>query len=94
MGSEEEGPRDVVVVVDGDVELVVGRADGLRSDLALVDTLARLQLAARRVGSSIRLRNPSEELLELLELVGLDDLVVGRAGSALEPGREAGDPPA
>jgi ABC-type transporter Mla MlaB component len=47
-----------------------------RPDMAIVDRLARLQLEARRLGCSIRLRNASTELLELLELAGLEDLVV------------------
>lgn len=81
--------------------VVVGRMVGRRPDLALLDALARLQLAARRLGCSIRLRNPCPELCELLDLVG-------EPGSALEAGREAeggeqlgveevvepGDPPA
>ena len=45
-----------------------------RPDLSAVDALARLQLAARRLGYSIRLRDTCAELTELLELVGLLDL--------------------
>ena len=41
-------------------------------DLGLVDALARLSIAARRLGWSIRLRDACAELAELLELVGLD----------------------
>ena len=44
--------------------------------MAMVDRLARLQLEARRLGCSIRLRNVCSELAELIELSGLDDLVV------------------
>ena len=44
-------------------------------DLAVVDELARLLLAARRMGYSLRLRDACTGLLELLELVGLSDLV-------------------
>ena len=40
-------------------------------DAGDVDALARLQLTARRLGSSIRLRYPSDYLCELLDLVGL-----------------------
>ena len=40
-------------------------------DLGLVDQLARLQLAARRLGCAIELRGACPELLDLLELVGL-----------------------
>jgi hypothetical protein len=40
-------------------------------DLALVDDLARMQLAARRHGCAIELRDACPGLLELLDLVGL-----------------------
>lgn len=84
-----DGSNAVVVVVRGDVEVVMGRLVGLRSDLAVVEALARLQLAARRLGCSIRLRDPTEELCELLDLVGLTFVVAGGYGSPLEAGREA-----
>jgi len=45
-------------------------------DMAVVDQLARLQLEARRLGCSIRVRNACMELRELIELSGLDDVVV------------------
>ena len=54
-------------------------------DLALVDALARLQLAARRRGCSIQLRDPCEELRELLDLVGLAELVASRSRRAGRP---------
>jgi ABC-type transporter Mla MlaB component len=44
--------------------------------LAAVDRLARLQLAARRLGWSIELRGADAELLELLDLVGLREVVL------------------
>ncbi|AVH61192.1 MULTISPECIES: STAS domain-containing protein [Streptomyces] len=40
--------------------------------LAAVDVLARLELAARRAGGRIRLRNPDPGLRALLDLVGLE----------------------
>lgn len=43
-------------------------------DLGTVDTLARLRLAGKRLGFEVRL-TPTEELLELLELVGLVDVL-------------------
>jgi hypothetical protein len=66
-------------------------------DLGVVDGLARLQLVARRLGCSIRLRG-SVELAELLDLVGLDLglEVVGEAEGGEEVGVEEavepGDP--
>jgi ABC-type transporter Mla MlaB component len=40
-------------------------------DAVTVDALARLQLLARRLGCQVRLRNTSDELLELVVLMGL-----------------------
>ena len=42
-----------------------------KPDLQTVEALARVELTARRLGSDIRLRGPSVELLELLALCGL-----------------------
>ncbi|MFC8514022.1 STAS domain-containing protein [Streptomyces sp. NPDC057257] len=46
--------------------------------LGAVDLLARLQLAARRAGGRIRLRDPAPSLLALLDLVGLRFEVEGQ----------------
>lgn len=83
-----DGSRTVVVVLDGNVEVVVARI-AARPDLAVVDALARLQLAAGRLGCSVRLRDPSPQLLELLELVGLADVIAGPADLSLDAVREA-----
>ena len=48
---------------------------GVDARLLSVEALARLELAARRHGCRLRLRNASGELLELLELVGLRDVL-------------------
>ncbi|MBV8981472.1 MAG: hypothetical protein JO086_11275 [Acidimicrobiia bacterium] len=53
--------------------------DGGRPDMVVVDRLARLHLEAKRLGCTIILRNVSSELAELLELSGLDDVVVAVA---------------
>jgi ABC-type transporter Mla MlaB component len=45
------------------------------ADAVTVDALARLQLAARRYGCTVRLRNASPELLELLAFLGLEDVL-------------------
>jgi len=47
----------------------------------------RLQVAARRVGASIRLRNASQELVDLLEIAGLSDVLPVSSASAAEPDR-------
>ena len=44
---------------------------GVAPDAVTVDALARLQLAARRLGCEVRLRNASVALLEVVELMGL-----------------------
>ncbi|MEU6663617.1 STAS domain-containing protein [Streptomyces sp. NPDC046821] len=54
------------------------------ADLATVDAIARMQLAARRAGTGLRLRDPSPALRALLELVGLTAL----GGLAVEVHRQ------
>lgn len=50
-------------------------------DLRVVDELARLQVAARRLGCSILVRHPGVELLALLSLTGLaEELVDSESG--------------
>ena len=58
-----------------------------RPDLALVDELCRLQLAARRLGWEVRLRGAAAVVTELLELAGLAE-VVGEAEGGEEVGVE------
>jgi ABC-type transporter Mla MlaB component len=48
---------------------------GVDADAVTIDALARLQLAARRHGGQVRLRHPSEELLELVAFIGLRDVL-------------------
>lgn len=75
-------PPSVSVVVDETGETVGHIAVG-PADLALVDRLARLVLAARRGGRSVHVHGAPEELRALVTLLGL-------AGALrLEPGREA-----
>ena len=45
----------------------------LRPDAATIDALARLDLTARRLGRQFRLCAASDELVDLLALVGLDE---------------------
>jgi ABC-type transporter Mla MlaB component len=47
----------------------------LRPDVHAVDALARLQLAARRRGFTLTLVNVSRELAELVELMGLREVL-------------------
>jgi hypothetical protein len=70
-----------VVLTRGDAEVARWRLAGCdRPDVALIDQLARLQLAAGRVGYAIRLRNTCAELVELLDLLGLTKVLAGAAG--------------
>jgi ABC-type transporter Mla MlaB component len=48
---------------------------GVDPDAVTVDALARLQLAARRHGCQVRLRNASDELRELVAFMGLEDVL-------------------
>jgi hypothetical protein len=92
----------VVMVVDSGSEVVVGHLDARRPDLALVDALVRLQLAACRRGWLMDLRDLPEDLRGLLELVGLADVLTLEARREAELGEQPGvdevvqptDPPA
>ena len=64
----------VVVLVDDEDEVARWLLQG-RPGLEMVDDLARLQLAARRGGLSVRLRQASPALSELLDLAGLGQVL-------------------
>ena len=72
MEAADERPRAVVLLLREGQEVLLGPvyARG-RCDLAFVDGLLRVQLAARRFGWSIRLRDVRADLCELVDLVGL-----------------------
>lgn len=73
--DDDERPTLVLVAPGG--EAVIGRlaAAGDGAGLALVDALARLQLAAGRRGCRVVVRHPPPGLRSLLELAGLDGLL-------------------
>lgn len=52
--------------------------------------MVRLQLVARRLGCSIRLRDAGGELTELLDLVGLGEILGLRKASGQAEGGEQG----
>ena len=58
------------------------------ADELALETLTRLQLAAHRMGTSIRLRNASAQLVDLLALFGLSDVlpVVVEQAEPCDPG--------
>jgi hypothetical protein len=69
----------------GEVDLVTCDVGALAvPDLRSIDVLARLQLAARRLGSSIRVRHARSELKGLLSLTGLGDVLPMCPGLAVE----------
>jgi hypothetical protein len=84
MRERTDTPTTEVVVANNDTELTVARFDARRADLALVDTLLRLQLQARRRGARVVLRGASEQLRELLAFAGL----AGLLGVEVEPRRQ------
>lgn len=61
-----------LLLATGDVDLVTLEVGALSDpDAVAVDALARLQLTARRLGGSIRLRHARAKLRDLLDLTGL-----------------------
>jgi len=59
---------------------VVVDVGGLAADAVTVDVLAQLQLAARRLGRRVQLRNVSDDLRKLIAFAGLSEVL------GLEPG--------
>ncbi len=67
-------PAEVVLLGPGDVEVARWPLEeGVPVDLDLVDELARLALAAHRLGWSLRVSGPREDVADLLRLTGLSD---------------------
>lgn len=80
----------MVVLVSGEASTVWGQlGPDERVDLTVVHQLARLQLAARRLGCTIVLRGVGVRLAELLDFAGLTDVLP----SVSEDGREIGGKP-
>jgi hypothetical protein len=76
---------------------------GLRADVAAVDALARLQLAARQAGFELRLLHASAELRCLIVFTGLGAVLrveprrqaeEREQGRCVEEERQLDDPPA
>ncbi len=62
--------------------------NGVDPDAVTVDALARLQLAASRLGCRVVLRNASPALSELVDLMGLQNVIPDHAvGSKCPPAR-------
>jgi ABC-type transporter Mla MlaB component len=74
-------------------ELLLCEVGGVAADALAVDALARLALAARRSGCEVRLRGASPELIDLIELIGLTDVLRPERAPAGElPSREGAEP--
>jgi anti-anti-sigma regulatory factor len=90
-------PADVPALGDRALALLEGTGAGVIAcdvravvdpDTVVVDALARLQLVARRLGSRLRLLNASQELWELLALMGLDGVLSCGPASVPEARRQ------
>ena len=82
-----DGWATIVVRSAGNVEVVTWPLVDGAGDLAVVDALARLQLAARRWGFSLRLRGAETDLLGLIDLVGLTGVLTATSGGGQLPGQ-------
>lgn len=86
---DPDAPRARVLLVVRGRAVPVGVLDrSAGCDLALVDEVLRLRLAAGRVGATVHLEDVAPELGELLELVGAAD----RVGPADQASRNGGSP--
>jgi ABC-type transporter Mla MlaB component len=75
-----------VLLAAGGIDVVTCEVGAIADpDVVTVDALARLQLTARQLGRSIRLRHARAELQDLLVLTGLDAALPLCAGLPLEP---------
>ena len=63
------------VSCDGSFDVLLCEVTGVAADLAAVDALARLALAARRQGWCVRLCGASKELRELVAFMGLAEVL-------------------
>ena len=76
----------VLLVAEDGTEVEATRLDARTPDLELVEDLLRMQLAARRRGWQVRLRDAPPALRGLLDLAGLAGVLT------LEPPREPEGP--
>jgi ABC-type transporter Mla MlaB component len=66
--------RVCALLAQSSAEVVLCDVRDVPPDAVTVDALARLQLAARRAGCQVRLRGASQELCELVDFMGLEDV--------------------
>jgi ABC-type transporter Mla MlaB component len=67
--------RVCALLAERPAQVVRCEVDGVEPDAVTVDALARLQLAAHRYGCQVRLCGASDELLELVAFMGLEDIL-------------------
>jgi ABC-type transporter Mla MlaB component len=67
--------RVCALLEQSDAEVALCDVSGVDPDAVTVDALARLQLAAQRRGCQVRLRQASQELIELVSFMGLRDVL-------------------
>jgi ABC-type transporter Mla MlaB component len=67
--------RVCVLLGRGTAEVALCDVGGIDPDAVTVDALARLQLAARRNGCRVSLLHASDELRDLVALMGLADVL-------------------
>ncbi|HVE97596.1 MAG TPA: hypothetical protein VNA12_00260 [Mycobacteriales bacterium] len=78
----------VIEVVDGSSEVATVTITGAVPQLFVVDAVARLRAAAQPLGWSVRLREPSAPLAEVVELAGLRVQLCGQSERSEERGVE------
>ena len=66
--------RVCALLTESGADVVLGDVTGVSPDAVTVDALARLQLAARRLGRQVALCHASDELLDLVAFMGLEDV--------------------
>lgn len=67
--------RVCALLTDSGAEIVLCDVSDVEPNAVTVDALARLQLAARRTGCTVRLRGASPDLCALIDFMGLADVV-------------------
>jgi ABC-type transporter Mla MlaB component len=69
--------RTCALLEAGGIEVLRCEIAGVAPDAIAVDALARLALGAHRRGCRVRLCGASEELRELVEFIGIADVLGG-----------------
>jgi ABC-type transporter Mla MlaB component len=82
--------RVCAILERSNAEVALCDVSGIEPDAVIVDALARLQLAAQRHGCQVRLRSASTGLIELVTLMGLEDVLVLELGGHAEQGEDPG----